>query len=149
MILPSSERDYNTLVDPLRWSQQSIHKFVPRMNIASEAGNICYIKNCSPNDEVSSFSDAILKKGIAVKSIERIKVGPNKEPTYTIRAIVPKSADRELLIKEGIYANYEHHRIEAHVKSAIRQCFKCQEYGHLSADCKNGEKNLKKLVLIL
>ena len=109
MILPSSERDYNTLVDPLRWSQQSLHKFVPRINIASEAGNICYIKNCSLSDEVSSFSEAILKKGIAVKSIKRIKVGPNKEPTYTIRAIVPKSAEREVLIKEGLYANYEHH----------------------------------------
>ena len=64
----------------------------------------------------------------------------NRNPTATIHSIViftkcPKEADE--CIENGINIEHRHHPAERYIPQCqIRQCFKCQGYGHKASTCK-------------
>lgn len=70
-----------------------------------------------------------------IKSMERI-TNKHKEQTTLVKAIVANEEDYKRALREGIYINNFYHHTEIYRFRIIR-CFKCNEFGHKSINCKS------------
>ncbi|MEO1211823.1 MAG: hypothetical protein AAFX78_20315, partial [Cyanobacteria bacterium J06638_20] len=63
-----------------------------------------------------------------------------KEVTGSIRVRCHSEEDKKALIKQGFSFNFRTHRVDDYRQDGPRQCFRCQEFGHLARDCTGPQK---------
>ena len=130
-----TEHDHNTCLRSDKWGQEP-HSFVPRFNLSASNKSIVYIKPVPVEMNIAPFEDHLTDEGIIYSNLERIKTGRDRQESMTLRLLVHDMEQKMKLIKEGILIDHQKFKVEPHVNTTIKQCFRCCGYGHLAADCK-------------
>ena len=130
-----SEHDHNTCLRTDKWGQTP-HTFVPRFNLSASNNSIVYIKSVATEVDISLFEEYLDKEKISYSNIERVKTGKDRLDSLTLRLLVHDMDQKGKLVREGILIEHRKFRVEPHIKTAVKQCFKCCGFGHLVADCK-------------
>ena len=126
--------DHNACLRTDKWTQIP-HTFVPRFNLSASNNDIVYIKSVPFEMDVTAFDDLLKGKNINYSNLERVKTGKNRSESLTLRLLIHDRRQKEKLVKEGLLIDHKKFKLETHVKSTVKQCFRCLDYGHLVADC--------------
>ena len=130
--------DHNTCLRTDKWTQAP-HTFIPRFNLSASNGDIVYIKSVPTEMDLLNFDELLKSKKINFSNLERIKTGKDRSDSLTLRLLVHDKQQKEKLIKEGLLLDHKKFNLEPHVKTSVKQCFRCLEYGHLIADCTSSQ----------
>ena len=133
-----NEHDHNCCLRMDRWSQ-SPHTFIPRFNLSASNDDIIYIKSVPTEVSLMALEDHLKREKVSFSNLERVKTGKDRLESLTLRLLVHDKDQKEKLIRWGILIDHRKFRVEPHVKTSIKQCFKCLGFGHLIADCKGAQ----------
>ena len=134
LITCTSEHDHNICRKMSSWKQVPF-TMSPRFNIATESKSILYIKRVDKRVPLEAFKEALDLKLIGYTDLERVCVGKDRKETFTLRLVVPLENHKAYLLKFGLLVDHMKYVFEPHVRTNLRQCFHCQRFGHLAADC--------------
>ena len=81
-------------------------------------------------------------KNINITKVTPLRRKPNTEAKHhSIIVFTEDSAAADRCIKEGLYINYRRYQPERYTPQLqVMQCFKCGEYGHRAAQCKQKQR---------
>ena len=126
--------DHNACLRTDKWTQIP-HTFVPRFNLSASNNDIVYIKSVPTELDISIFDALLKEKNINYSNLERVKTGKDRSDSLTLRLLIHDKRQKDRIIKEGLLYNHKMFKLEPHIKTTIKQCYRCLDYGHLVADC--------------
>ena len=134
----SNEKDHNCCLRVDKWAQTP-YTFVPRFNLAASNKDILYIKSVPTEIGLATFEDHLNDKQINFSNLERVKTGKDRQDSLTLRLLVHDLDQKEALVRNGLLIDHNKFRVEPHVKTALKQCYRCLGFGHLIADCEGSQ----------
>ena len=126
--------DHNACLRSDKWTQNP-HSFIPRFNLSATNNDIVYIKSVPLEIDITIFDELLKGKKINFSNLERVKTGKTRQDSLTLRLLIHDKGHKERLVKEGILHDHRKYNLELHVKTAIKQCYRCLEFGHFISDC--------------
>lgn len=103
------------------------------------------IKGIQMETTSEEIQQELERQRITTTKVYRIVSRATQQPTTFIRIHLNNPDNSPGLLLEGFYMNYFHFRVERArpPPTSIKQCYKCQEFNHVSTDCKNQVKCLR------
>lgn len=96
------------------------------------------IKGIDINISETRVKEQLERQGILINRIHRIISRATQQPTTFLKIHLTNPDQASGLLHEGFYMDLFQYRVEkARPPPTIRQCYKCQQFNHISTNCKN------------
>ena len=145
LIFPEDIPTLNILLSP--WPEDSFNRAQFTCRLSRKQGTtspsetpakVLVIKGIHTSITEEQVREELEKQGINIIKLHRITSKATQQPTTFIKIYLTNPNQSAGLLHEGFYMDLFQHRVEkARPPPTIKQCFKCQQFNHISTSCTN------------